>query len=250
MRGPRVSHGPLTRAERFRRSYRACSPGNRSRNLADTVRGMPTPAALERQRFADELSAVGPDAATLCEGWTVRDLTAHIVLRDGRPDAAMGLVVSAVSGYTDKVQTKIAAGDWDELVERVRTGPPVWSPTRIGKVDRLANTIEFFVHLEDVRRARPGWAARDLDAELVDDLAAGLARIAKLYARKAPAGITLAPDDGRGAIVANDDDPMVTVTGPIGELVLFMNGRQDHSLVELDGPDDAVAALKSASFGI
>jgi uncharacterized protein (TIGR03085 family) len=211
---------------------------------------MPTPAAQERQRFAEELTAVGPDAATLCEGWTARDLAAHIVLRDGRPDAAMGLVVSAASGYTDKVQSKIAAGDWDELVDRVRNGPPVWSPTRIGKVERLVNSVEFFVHLEDVRRAQPGWTARGLDAELVDDLNGALGRIARLYARKAPAGITLAPDDGREPVVANEGEPMVTVTGPIGELVLFMNGRQAHALVELDGPADAVAALQSASFGI
>lgn len=211
---------------------------------------MPTPAAQERQRFAEELTTVGPDAATLCEGWTARDLAAHIVLRDSRPDAAMGLVVSAASGYTDKVQSKIAARDWDELVDRVRSGPPVWSPTRIGKVARLVNTVEFFVHLEDVRRAQPGWTARDLDAELVDDLTGALGRIARLYARKAPAGITLAPDDGRATVVANEGDPMVTVTGPIGELVLFMNGRQAHALVELDGPADAVAALQSASFGI
>jgi uncharacterized protein (TIGR03085 family) len=211
---------------------------------------MPTPATQERQRFADELSTVGADAATLCEGWTARDLAAHIVLRDGRPDAAMGLVVSAASGYTDKVQTKIASGDWDELVDRVRSGPPVWSPTRIGKIDRLVNTVEFFVHLEDVRRAQPGWTARELDPDLVDDLAGGLSRIARLYARKAPAGMTLVPDDGRESVVAKEDEPMVTVTGPVGELVLFMNGRQDHALVELDGPADAVASLKSASFGI
>lgn len=211
---------------------------------------MPTPAALERQRFADELSTVGPDATTLCEGWTARDLAAHVVMRDGRPDAAMGLVVPAASGYTERVQTKIASGDWDELVDRVRNGPPVWSPARIDKVDRLVNSVEFFVHLEDVRRAQPGWIAREIDPELVADLASTLPRMAKLYARKAPAGITLAPDDGRDAIVANQGDPMVTVTGPIAELVLFMNGRQDHALVELDGPDQAVAAVKAASFGI
>jgi uncharacterized protein (TIGR03085 family) len=205
---------------------------------------------MERQRLADELSTVGPDAATLCEGWTARDLAAHLVMRDGRPDAAIGLLVPAASGYTERVQTKIAAGAWDELVERVRTGPPVWSPTRIDKVDRLVNSVEFFVHLEDVRRAQPGWTARELDAGLVDDLAAALPRLAKLYARKAPAGITLAPDDGREAIVANDGDPVVTVRGPIAELVMFMNGRQEDALVELDGPADAVAAVKAARFGI
>jgi len=211
---------------------------------------MTTPATEERRRFADELLAVGPDVDTLCEGWTARDLAAHVVLRDRRPDAAAGVIVSALSGYTDKVQDKIAGQKWERIVDQVRSGPPIWSPTRIDKVDRLANTTEFFVHLEDVRRAQPDWAARTLDDDLADDLYAALRRSAKMFARKAPAGITLEPDGGRAHVVANDAEPMVTVRGPVGELVLWIFGRQGHALVEYDGPDDAVEALRSASFGL
>lgn len=211
---------------------------------------MTTPATLERHRFADELLAAGPDAATLCEGWTTRDLAAHVVLRDRRPDAAAGLIVSALSGYTEKVQNTIAGHDWRHLVEQVRDGPRIWSPTRIGKIDRLANTTEFFVHLEDVRRAQPEWTARELDDDLVDDLDAALRRSAKLFARRSPAGITLEPDGGRARVVANDGDPMVTVSGPVGELVLWIFGRQAHAHVAYDGPDDAVEAVRTASFGL
>ena len=211
---------------------------------------MATPATLERRRFADELATVGPDAPTLCDGWAARDLAAHVVLRDRRPDAAAGVLVSALAGHTDKVQAKIAGQDWDRIVDQVREGAPFWSPTRLDAVDRLANTTEFFVHLEDLRRAGAEWTARDLDDELIDDLAAALRRSAKMFARKAPAGITLAPDDGREPVVANDRDPMVTIRGPVGELVLWIFGRQDHALVAYDGPDDAVEALRTASFGI
>lgn len=211
---------------------------------------MTTPATLERRRFADELEAVGPDAPTLCEGWAARDLAAHVVLRERRPDAAAGVIVSKLSGYTDKVQSQIAEGDYGQLVGRIRKGPPIWSPTRIDKVDRLANTTEFFVHLEDVRRAQPDWTARELDDDLVDDLDAALRRSAKMFTRKAPAGITLEPDGGRAHVVAKDSEPMVTVRGPIGELVLWIFGRQAHALVEYDGPAEAVEALRTASFGI
>lgn len=211
---------------------------------------MTTPATLERRRFADELLAVGPDAPTLCEGWTARDLAAHVVLRDRRPDAAGGLLVSALSGYTEKVQEKIADDDFGGIVDRIRSGPPRWSPTRVDKVDRLMNTTEFFVHLEDVRRAQPDWSVRELDDDLVDDLDAALRRSAKMFARKAPAGLTLEPDGGRAHVVARDAEPMVTVRGPVGELVLWMYGRQAHARVEYDGPDDAVEALRTASFGI
>lgn len=211
---------------------------------------MSTPATQERHRFAEELLAVGPEAGTLCDGWTARDLAAHVVLRDRRPDAAVGIIVSRLSGYTQKVQERIAGGDWDELVEHVRSGPPRWSPTRVPQIDRLANTVEFFVHLEDVRRAQPGWHPRDLDPDLADDLDAALRRAAKLLARRAPVGVTLEPDGGRAHIVANDDDPTVLVRGPIGELVLWLYGRQDHARVELDGPTEAVAALRTAEFGL
>lgn len=221
----------------------------RAGRRAGTVDAMTTAATFERRRFADELEAVGPDAPTLCEGWATRDLAAHVVLRERRPDAAAGVIVSKLSGYTDKVQAEMAGGDFGRLVERIRNGPPIWSPTRIDKVDRLVNTTEFFVHLEDVRRAQPDWTARQLDGELVDDLDAALRRSAKLFTRKAPAGVTLAPD-GRDRIVANDHEPTVTVSGPVGELVLWIFGRQAHALVTYDGPADAAAALRTASFGL
>lgn len=210
---------------------------------------MSTPASRERRQLADDLLAAGPDAPTLCGDWTARDLAAHVVIRERRPDAAVGILVGALSGYTDKVQAKTADDDWSDLVERVRSGPPVWSPTRIDKVDRAVNTIEFFVHTEDVRRAADGWTPRELDAELENDLAAALARAAKMLTKSAPTGVTLAPD-GREPFVAHEGEPMVTVRGPIGELVLFVYGRQDHALVEIDGTDDAAAQLRAAKFGI
>ena len=211
---------------------------------------MVTPATLERRRFADELIAVGPDSPTLCGDWTTRDLAAHIVLRDRRPDAMPGVLVKALAGYTDKVQHRIATREWADIVADVRDGAPLWSPTRLDRLDRLVNTTEFFVHLEDVRRAQPEWSARSLPDALVDDLHAAIGRSAKMFARKAPAGITLRPDDGRTPIVANDRTPMVTVTGPVGELVLWIFGRQAHALVEYDGPAESIDALRSASFGI
>jgi len=210
---------------------------------------MATPATMERRRFADELLAVGPEAPTLCTGWTARDLAAHVVLRDRRPDAMPGVLIKALAGYTERVQRSIASRAWADLVADVRDGAPI-SPTRLGPVDRLVNTAEFFVHLEDVRRAQPDWEPRELPGDLVADLYGVLQRSAKMFTRKAPAGVTLAPTDGHDAIVAHDAAPMVTVSGPVGELVLWIYGRQAHARVGYVGPDDAVAALQSASFGI
>jgi uncharacterized protein (TIGR03085 family) len=212
-----------------------------------------TPARRERHRLADELLAVGPDAPTLCAGWTARDLAAHIVVRDRRPDSAPGLIVKAAAGHTERVRRNEAGNEHRTIVARLRSGPPIWSPVRLDPVDRAVNTIEFFVHLEDVRRAQPDWEPRRLDDDLANDLHAALGRSAKMLARKAPAGLTLAPDDGRASIVAKRAEggvPMVTVSGPIGELVLFIYGRQAHAIVGLVGPDDAVEAIRTASFGL
>jgi uncharacterized protein (TIGR03085 family) len=208
------------------------------------------PAQQERTALCDLFSEVGPDAPTLCGGWTTRDLAAHLVVRERRPDAAVGIVVSKAAGYTDKVQAGVAASEWDDLVDTVRSGPPIWSPTRIGAIDKLANTVEFFVHLEDVRRAADGWEPRELDAGLTGALYSMLSKMAKRLVKSSPVGIVLAPDDGRAEIVAKAAEPSVTVSGPIGELVLFVYGRQAHALVEITGDDTSVAAVSGASFGV
>lgn len=211
---------------------------------------MTTAAQAERQEFCNLLDEVGPDVDTLCEGWTARDLAAHVVMRERRPDGAAGVILKPFAGYADKVQSQIADTEWGDLVDRIRTGPGKFSPMRLDALDRVANTVEFFVHHEDVRRMQDGWAPRELDDELTDDLYAALKRMGKLLVRKAPAGMVLEPTDGRPAVTAKTAEPMVTLRGPVGELVLFLYGRQAHARIDLDGPADAVEALRSASFGI
>ena len=214
---------------------------------------MPTPpdttARRERLALCDLFLEVGPDAPTLCGDWTTRDLAAHLVMRERRPDGAIGILLEAAAGYAAKVQDSIADTDWDELVEQVRSGPPVWSPTRLTAVDSLVNTVEFFVHHEDVRRAGETWDTRELDGELVDRLYSGL-KMAKRLVASSPVGIVLQPDDGRAPVTAKDASPSVTVEGPVGELVLFAYGRQQVSDVELTGDDGAIEAVRSESFGV
>jgi uncharacterized protein (TIGR03085 family) len=208
------------------------------------------PARRERAELCELFLELGPDQPTLCGDWTTRDLAAHLVVRERRPDAAIGIVVSKAAGYTDKVQAGVADTEWTDLVDTVRSGPPFWSPTRLAKVDELANTVEFFVHLEDVRRAQPTWEPRSLDADLVDALYGVLAKMSKRLVKNSPVGIVLEPDDAHGPIVAKQAEPSVTVRGPVGELVMFVYGRQSHSRVELFGDDTSIEAANAASFGI
>jgi uncharacterized protein (TIGR03085 family) len=209
-------------------------------------------AARERQALAETLATVGPDAPTLCEGWRTADLAAHLVLRESRPDAAVGIVAKPIAGWTRKVQD--ASRDhtpYPQLVERFRSGPPVWSPTRFAAIDDAANTIEFFVHLEDVRRAAPEWQPRKLEPELDDELWKRLRGAVKLTFRKIPVGVTLVRTPQQQTVVARPATPlMVTISGPAGELALFCNGRQRVAQVELTGDAAAVERLRRASLGI
>ena len=106
----------------------------------------PIPAQRERSALSDLFDDVGPDAPTLSGEWTTRDLAAHLVIREGRPDAAPGILLPFLSGYTDRVQTKAADAEWSDLVDQIRQGPPKWSPMRFEAVDRAMNTIEYFVN--------------------------------------------------------------------------------------------------------
>jgi uncharacterized protein (TIGR03085 family) len=206
-------------------------------------------AAVERAGLCATAVATGPDAPTLAEGWTVRDLFAHLIVRERRPDAAPGLILAPLAGYSERVRRSMARRPWPQLVDRVRTGPPLWMPTRIGAVDRLVNTIEFFVHHEDVRRAQSEWSPRSLDPAFDHELWRSLRRIARLMLRRAPMAVTLRRPTAETVVGKRGDLP-VTVTGPTGELMLFAFGRQRHARVDIVADDAVTESLREARLGI
>ncbi|MFG2792329.1 TIGR03085 family metal-binding protein [Streptomyces sp. NPDC048419] len=206
---------------------------------------MSTFAKRERLLLADLLEAAGPDAATLCEGWQTRDLAAHVVVRERRPDAAGGILIKQLASRLERVMAEFAAKPYEELIQLIRTGPPRFSPFQLKQVDEMSNTVEFYVHTEDVRRAQSDWTPRELDAVFQDALWSRLERSARLMGRGAPTGLVLRRPDGQTA-VAHRGTPVVTVTGEPSELLLFSYGRQNAAHVELEGDKDAVAKLHEA----
>ncbi|KAK1178476.1 TIGR03085 family metal-binding protein [Streptomyces sp. NBS 14/10] len=210
---------------------------------------MSTHARRERLLLADLLETAGSDAPTLCEGWTTHDLAAHLVVRERRADAAAGLVLKPLAGRLERVQAEFAAKPHEELIRLFREGPPRMSPFAVKQVDEAANTVEFYVHAEDVRRAKPDWQPREIDPVFADALWSRIERIAKTVGRKSPVGLVLRRPDGRTA-VAHRGTPVVTVTAEPGELAMFLFGRQDAARVELEGDKEAVAKLQAAKLGI
>jgi uncharacterized protein (TIGR03085 family) len=205
---------------------------------------MSTFAKRERLLLADLLETAGPGAPTLCEGWETRDLAAHVVVRERRPDAAGGVLIKQLAPRLDKVMAEFAAKPYDELIQLIRTGPPRFSPFQLKQIDEAANTIEFYVHTEDVRRAQPEWTPRELDPVFQDALWSRLERTARLMGRGSPTGLVLRRPDGR-TVVADRGTPVVTATGEPSELLLFLYGRQGAAKVELDGEDAAIEKLHS-----
>jgi uncharacterized protein (TIGR03085 family) len=205
-------------------------------------------AQRERRSLSDLLLRVGPDAPTLCEGWTTADLAAHLVLRERRPDAAIGIVVPFLAGHTQDVQKKVRDGrSYEALVAAVRGGPPF--PLRFSFIDEPMNTSEFFIHHEDVRRAQEGWEPRELDPEVERALWSRVRFMARMAKKASPVGLTLV-SPGYGRVEVRSGQPAVTVTAPPGELLLFLSGRQQVASVDLAGDADAVERVRRAKFGL
>lgn len=210
---------------------------------------MTTHAQRERLLLADLLESAGPDAPTLCEGWTARDLAAHVVVRERRGDAAAGLVVPQLADRLERVRREYAQRPYEELIRLIRTGPPRLSPFALKQVDEASNTVEFYVHTEDVRRAQPEWTPREIDPVFADALWARIERSARLLARRSPVGLVLRRPDGQ-TVVAHRGSPVVTVTGEPAELAVYVSGRQASADVEAAGDKAAVALAQTAPLGI
>jgi uncharacterized protein (TIGR03085 family) len=210
---------------------------------------MSTHAKRERLLLADLLESSGPQAPTLCDGWTTRDLAAHLVVRERRADAAGGAFIKPLAARLERVQGEFRAKPYEELIQLVRTGPPKYSPFSLKQVDEAANTVEFYVHTEDVRRAQADWTPRELDAVFADALWRRLESIARLCGRRSPAGLVLRRPNGQ-TVVAHKGAPVVTVIGEPSELLMFAYGRQNAARVELDGDQDSVARVLEADLGL
>ncbi|GAB2756566.1 TIGR03085 family metal-binding protein [Salinifilum aidingensis] len=199
-------------------------------------------ASDERRQLCDLLEQVGPEAPTLCEGWATRDLAVHLVVRERRPDAMAGRVVKALAERGQRVERELHDLPWHDLVDRVRGGAPKWHPFAVGAVDEAVNSAEFFVHHEDVRRAREGWLPRASDPEREEVLWKALGRVARVFYGRSPVGVVLRRPDGT-EIAARQGPRTVRLLGEPGELLLRAFGRK-QAQVEFEGNEADIAAVE------
>jgi uncharacterized protein (TIGR03083 family) len=199
-----------------------------------------------RLLIADFLAALDDtqwQADTLCAGWTVHHLAAHLIqpmlVGFGR------FLVTALRyrGDTDRTvdhfTRQLAAQPRDELIAQLRAhAADRVNPPRIGPMGPFADTC---VHLRDI--ARPLGLATDVPVEhwrsLLDYLT-GPAVAPALVPRGRLDGLELVATDtewrnGSGAVL----------TGPVEALGMAACGRP-AALEDLDGPGRAVLAGRLA----
>jgi uncharacterized protein (TIGR03085 family) len=203
-------------------------------------------ATDERLALCDLLDELGPERPTLCEGWDTYDMAAHLVTRDRRPDAGPGLVIGALHPYTALLERRRRDGTpYPRLVQQVRQGAPAYSPVRF----EALNLHEYFIHHEDVRRAN-GLGPREVTPELREALRGALKRFGpRMTRRVGKIGIDLSTPDGE-EMRLRSGSPSVRLRGDVPELFLYLFGRKDAAQVEVDGPAEAVAQLRSAKIGL
>jgi uncharacterized protein (TIGR03085 family) len=189
----------------------------------------------EREELCDLLAELGPDAPTLCEGWTTSDLAAHLVLRE---HFKLG---------TDERMASEKAKGLPAMIERLRGGAPL-VPWRLPGLRTLMNGLEYFIHHEDVRRAN-GLDRRtdrpDLEA-LAWRMNGFLGRRAARQIR--PYGLELRRPEGEPRRFGPAGGAVLH--GEPTELLLYLSGRREAAEVRLAGDADAMAALRESHTGV
>jgi uncharacterized protein (TIGR03085 family) len=208
-------------------------------------------AGAERAALLDRMAALGPDAPTLIDPWTTHDLAAHLVVRERRPQALPGLVLPPLHAVTAGLERRMRHVPFDELLKRLRGGPPVWSPGGAlrGPLEGITDLHEMYVHHEDVRRVSEP-SPRELPDGLQDALWSRVRAMAPLLtARARGLRVVTETPDGRRA-TARLGRHLVVVRGTPGELLLWLFGRRAVARVELVGTPPAVEKARSARLGL
>ena len=204
----------------------------------------------EQDALVRTLRSANPDAPTLCEGWDVRRLLAHLVQREQGPVASLKDAVArkppgqepGLSRLTERARSPYG---YARLIDRFVAGAPAWSP--LSWAAEKINFVEYVIHHEDIRRGCEAPAEpRDLPAEEQDAVWGQLGLFA-LGLRRSPVGVRLVTPAGQTRVAKAGDG--VTLTGEPVELALWISGRRDAARVAVTGSPDAVEAFQAWAKG-
>ncbi len=185
--------------------------------------------------------------ASLCDGWTVRDVAAHLTLQQQRVRDVVGFMVRHPSllRSADLNRTihdsavRQAALPTKEIVARIRAG--IGSRRHNAFVTSRETLTDILVHGQDI--AIP--LGLDLDMPVVATAEAASrvwairgTRLDAVFRNRPMAGYRLTATDTNWSVdggLGPEGTPAVEITGPIGALLLLLTGR-DARVGELTGP--------------
>lgn len=187
-----------------------------------------------RLRVADLLGSLEPDewqAASLCDGWRVRDVAGHVACVP--TITTWELLAAAPRGRFDMnrinadVGRRYGALPTAELVARIRAHAGTRRTAKV--LDTRNGLFDIIVHSQDI--ALPLGRTFDVDPDLT---AQGLRRVWEMgmpfHARKKLAGLRLRATDADLTLGSGAE-----VYGPALALLLYATGRSDVALPDLAG---------------
>lgn len=212
--------------------------------------------ARERDELVATLREVGPSAPTLCAGWSAADIGAHLAISEQAwgvplfvfngvrlvlPARLTRRLIDGAQGTGDRLNARMLGRGWDAVLARLESGPP--RLYRYGSLARL-RTVEEWIHHEDVRRGS-GLPARRMAPAYEAALWHAGTRIARFPEfRFGRQGIELDAGDGRRFLVDDGAPARVRVSGPPGELLLYLVGRGAAADVSVSGDEDAIRSVQ------
>lgn len=185
----------------------------------------------ERQFTANTLSKLTPSQwqdDSLCDGWTVEDVAAHLIVREGLI-APIGIVFHSLHKIHDYAIRRVESKGHEYIIARVRKCP--WY------MPAAVNVAEFYVHNEDILRGglhmqRPIPAGES--AVLLWSSLKGIARIRpKLVSDLGEVTLVNKQTGQELHVKAKDGNKSTTITGDPGELLLYFYGRRSAAKVTI-----------------
>lgn len=169
-------------------------------------------------------------AQTLCEGWSVEDLAAHLVSRERNFIGGLGLVVPSLQHLHDKRLARVAARGHEYILEKL-SEYPWYMPASL-------NIAEFWVHNEDflrgelkMNRAKP----TKEENEMLWGSLRGLVKVRKSQVKDLGNVVLKNTDNNEVVeIKLKDKNKNTIITGTAGELLLFFYGRRKAAKVSIN----------------
>lgn len=187
----------------------------------------------ERQFTVDLLSKLTPEqwqANSLCAGWTVEDVAAHLITRERNVLAGIGLVVPGLHFVHDRRIEREKAKGHKYIISKLEKYP-WWMASGL-------NTAEFYIHNEDMLRGDLKMGRPEPNNEAQEILWGALKGIAKFRKHElADLGSITIENNKTGAVISvpNKNNPVNTaVSGRPSELLLYIYGRRDAAKVTIN----------------